>query len=345
MKINISKYYCKTTDPAFDEYVELAREQYGDRCADNLVRFKEKNNAGGVNASGFCEQGGWAWRESFYLEQGLLPFTTQQSIKESVMNGKIMKAVVDMNGDWKTGIQNNGYSSGFECLFSDNQGYWATCSDWDCLCSGERYIEGDLTPICTIAEFEEAAAKWKEQQSVETHKVDLSQMYCPFNSPDIEAYKKLAEEQFGSNTLSKLQEKIDWCRKLDYTYSVRVSEDGVTCTKLCWYQHESGYIEFKAPKVNYEELTFGELPRDEKLKLVEHVLDGGVLEYCYVDTTLWSDCSSGHMYLADGIKYRIKHVEPVTEKELFLLEAKHYESIEQMFNSGKFKLVTNDGEE
>lgn len=259
----------------------------------------------------------------------------------------IMKAVVEMNGDWNTGVKNHLYHHNGKdgCIFSDADGYWATISPWRELCLGERAREGNLTPICTIAEFEEAAAEWKEQQSVETPKVNLSQMYCPVNSQDIEAFKNLVEEQFGSDTLSELQERIDWCRKWDHTSGVRISEDGVTFSNLCWYQHESDYIEFKASKVNYAEFTFCELPRDEKLKLVEHVLDGGDTEYYDTFIESWEDCLSDDLYFAGDVKYRIKHVEPLTEKELFLREARHYESIEDMFDSGKFKLVTNDGEE
>lgn len=48
-----------------------------------------------------------------------------------------------------------------------------------------------------------------------------------------------------------------------------------------------------------------------------------------VNNVLWSD---------DTI-YRAKHIVALTERELFIKEAKHYESVEDMFDSGKFKLV------
>lgn len=265
-------------------------------------------------------------------------------------NELIMKAVVDMNGDWKTGIQNMRISSGIaECLFSDNRGYWATVSYWNHLCSGERATDGNLAPICTIAEFEEAAAKWKEQQSVETPKVDLSQMYCPVNSPDIEVFKKLVKDQLGEDALLELTKEISYCHKRSSSTGIRVGNGVIMSAILSWYQHETDYIEFKAPKVNYEELTFGELPRDEKLKLVEHVLDGGKIERYEDQGNQWSEKNTGTdrklVCFVNDKKYRIKHVETLTEKELFLREAKHYESIEQMFDSGKFKLVADDGEE
>lgn len=85
----------------------------------------------------------------------------------------IMKAVVDMKGDWKTSIQNRLYqnSGNGGCIFSDAEGYWATNSTWQKLCSGDRANYGELTPMCTISEFEEAASKWKEQQTVEAPKL------------------------------------------------------------------------------------------------------------------------------------------------------------------------------
>ncbi|QYW06067.1 hypothetical protein KASIA_p023 [Shewanella phage vB_SspS_KASIA] len=260
-------------------------------------------------------------------------------------DGLIKKAVVDMNGDWKSSIQNIKIGSGAECLFSDNRGYWATCNNWDNLCSGEMATDGNLTPICTIAEFEEAAAKWKEQQSLETSKVDLSQMYCPVNSPDIEAFKKLVWEQLGEDALLELTAEISQCHKRSSPTGVRVDNGTTQFAKLSWYQHETDYVEFKAPKVNYEELAFGELPRDEQLKLVEHVLDGGKVEMFYTPTEEWLHASSEGALFFNNKKYRIKRAEPITEKELFLREAKHYESIEQMFDSGKFKLVADGGEE
>jgi hypothetical protein len=180
-----------------------------------------------------------------------------------------MKAVVDMKGDWKTSIQNHLYQNNGKggCIFSDVKGYWATDSTWQKLSSGESANYSGFTPICTISEFEEAASKWKEQQTL-----------------------------------------------------------GV-------------------PKVNYDELTFGELPRDEQLKLVEHVLDGGVVEWFHEDSWTYVTPLSKGLYFCNDREFRIKHINPLTEKELFLREAKHYESIEQMFDSGKFKLVANDGEE
>jgi hypothetical protein len=48
-----------------------------------------------------------------------------------------------------------------------------------------------------------------------------------------------------------------------------------------------------------------------------------------VNNVLWSD---------DTI-YRAKPIVAFTERELFIKEAKHYESVEDMFDSGKFKLV------
>lgn len=259
----------------------------------------------------------------------------------------IMKAVVEMNGDWKTGIQNMRISSGIaECLFLDNRGYWATVSYWDHLCAGERATDGNLTPLCTIAEFEEAAAKWKEQQSLERPNGKI--YYCPVNSQYIEAYKRLVGEQFGNNRLSKLESLISLkISNVDLAVSLYSGEP--VWAAVDWYKAQPHYEEFKAPKANYEELTFGELPRDEKLKLVEHVLDGGVVERYYDLGSFWTDKFTGRdrgllCFVKNG-RYRIKHVEPVTEKELFLREAKHYESIEQMFDSGKFKLVDGGGEE
>lgn len=48
-----------------------------------------------------------------------------------------------------------------------------------------------------------------------------------------------------------------------------------------------------------------------------------------VNNVLWSE---------DTV-YRAKPITPLTERELFIREAKHYESVEDMFDSGKFKLV------
>ena len=85
----------------------------------------------------------------------------------------IMKAVVDLKGDWKTRIQNRLYHNNGKdgCIFSDAEGYWTTMSTWQKLCSGDRANYGELTPICTITEFEVAAAKWKEQHTVGVPKV------------------------------------------------------------------------------------------------------------------------------------------------------------------------------
>lgn len=48
-----------------------------------------------------------------------------------------------------------------------------------------------------------------------------------------------------------------------------------------------------------------------------------------VNNVLWSE---------DTV-YRAKPIIALTERELFIKEAKHYESVEDMFDSGKFKLV------
>lgn len=260
----------------------------------------------------------------------------------------IMKAVVDMNGDWKTNVKNHLYHHNGKdgCLFSDADGYWATMSPWMELCLGERASEGNLTPICTIAEFEEAAAKWKEQQSLE--KPNSKIYYCPVNSQYIEAYKRLVGEQFGNNSLSKLESLVS-LKISNVDLAVSLYGGDPVWASVDWYKAQPHYEEFKAPKVNSEGLTFGELPRDEKLKLVEHVLDGGKIERYDEQGSQWSDKYTGTdhklLFFVDNKRYRIKHVEPITEKELFLREAKHYESLEQMFDSGKFKLVTADGEE
>lgn len=263
------------------------------------------------------------------------------------LNELTMKAVVDMNGDWKGGIQNSGVDKyGVRCIFRNDDGYWGTYAGWHKLCSSQRVTRGDISPICTIAEFEEAAAKWKEQQSVERTHGKI--YYCPVNSQYIEAYKRLVGEQFGNNSLSKLESLVS-LKISNVDLAVSLYGGDPVWASVDWYKAQPHYEEFKAPKVKYEELAFGELPRDEKLKLVEYVLDGGKIERYEEQGSQWSDKFTGTdrklLCFVDNKKYRIKHVEPVTEKELFIREAKHYESIEQMFASGKFKLVTDDGEE
>lgn len=52
-------------------------------------------------------------------------------------------------------------------------------------------------------------------------------------------------------------------------------------------------------------------------------------EYINVHNVLW---------VKDTV-YRAKPIVALTERELFIKEAKHYESVEDMFDSGKFKLV------
>lgn len=194
MKINISKYYCKTTDPAFDEYVELAREQYGDECAKNLVRFKEKNNAEYINASGFLGKGGWAWSESFYPEQGLLPFTTQQHIKEQAMNDEIMEAVVALKGDLMNIPQEER-----EILNLDNK-----VSCYLKMDTGDsEYFISDLptnarfsrfVTICTVEEFEESASKWKASQPKPP---EVDHDVIPFDLKSGKHAVKMADGLFG----------------------------------------------------------------------------------------------------------------------------------------------------
>lgn len=52
-------------------------------------------------------------------------------------------------------------------------------------------------------------------------------------------------------------------------------------------------------------------------------------EYINVRNVLW----------VEDTVYRAKPIVALTERQLFTKEAKHYESVEDMFDSGKFKLV------
>lgn len=172
--------------------------------------------------------------------------------------------------------------------------------------------------------------------------MDISKVYCPVNSPDIEAFKKLVGQQFDKEALVALDERIFKCNKDGKDYGVRVSDDGVTFARLYWYQHESDYIKFKAPEVDYEELTFGELPYDEKLNLVEHVLNGGTVERYEEQLDQWTDKYTGFernlLCFVQNKKYRIKKIKQLTAKELFLREAGNYKTLEEMYDSGKFKI-------
>lgn len=82
------------------------------------------------------------------------------------MNDKIVEAVVALNGDYKN-VNNSPVwdrVDGACSIFLDDQGYWLTLSVFESLLNCERTKIGDLTPICTVAEFEEAAAKWRANQ-------------------------------------------------------------------------------------------------------------------------------------------------------------------------------------
>jgi hypothetical protein len=82
------------------------------------------------------------------------------------MNDKIMEAVVALDGNYKNVCNNPPWNcvDGICSIFLDSSGYWLTLSDFESVCNCERAEGGDLTPICTVAEFEEAAAKWKASQ-------------------------------------------------------------------------------------------------------------------------------------------------------------------------------------
>lgn len=49
--------------------------------------------------------------------------------------------------------------------------------------------------------------------------------------------------------------------------------------------------------------------------------------------------SGRNILWSEDTVYRAKPIVALTERELFIKEAKHYESVEDMFDSGKFKLV------
>jgi len=194
MKTNISKYYCKTTDPAFDEYVELAREQYGDECANNLTKFKRKCIDVYVNAGRFSDTGGYATSDNFYPNLGLQPFTTQQHIEEPIMNDAIMKAVVALKGDLSNVVNRYMDSNEAISLFLDDAGFWLTTSTFNKLCNGDRCKKGELIPICTVAEFEEAAAQWKAAQPKPQ---EASPDVIPFELESGKHAVKMADGKFG----------------------------------------------------------------------------------------------------------------------------------------------------
>lgn len=198
MKIDISKYYCKTTDPAFDEYVKLAREKYGEWCAINLIKFKKEEGDVYIDASSNLCRGGWSRTGNAFKEKSMILFTTQQHIKEQVMNDKIMEAVVALNGDYQN-VNNSPVWDGLDgacSIFLDDQGYWLTLSDFGslCNCNCNRSKTGDLTPICTVAEFEEAAAKWKADKP---NPQEVNPDVIPFELESGKHAVKMTDGKFG----------------------------------------------------------------------------------------------------------------------------------------------------
>lgn len=80
------------------------------------------------------------------------------------MNDKIIEAVVALKGDLSNVVNHNIDMNNAISLFSDGRGYWLTVSTFEELCNCDRAKKMDLTPICTVAEFEEATAKLKASQ-------------------------------------------------------------------------------------------------------------------------------------------------------------------------------------
>lgn len=110
------------------------------------------------------------------------------------MNDKIMEAVVALKGDLSNVVNHHIDINNAISLFSDGDGYWLTISTFEELCNCDRAKKMDLTPICTVAEFEEAATKWKASQSKPQ---EVNPDVIPLELESGKHAVKLADGKFG----------------------------------------------------------------------------------------------------------------------------------------------------